>query len=99
MFGTGAFVGHVVRIRNRSLPAVAETPGAGTVQLIDTYDTIEGARRGLLGEPLFAVRIDSGDFVALSKEVRSLLDQAGMQHVKIMLSGDLNEDRIRKVLC
>jgi nicotinate phosphoribosyltransferase len=73
--------------------------GQGTVQLIDTYDTLEGARRVIsLGEPLFGVRIDSGDFVALSRQVRSLLDQAGMGHVKIMLSGDLNEERIAKLL-
>ena len=73
--------------------------GESTVQLIDTYDTLEGARRVIaLGEPLFAVRIDSGDFVALSREVRALLDAAGMSHVKIMLSGDLNEDRIQKLL-
>ena len=73
--------------------------GQGTVQLIDTYDTLEGARRVIsLGEPLLGVRIDSGDFVTLSREVRSLLDQAGMPHVKIMLSGDLNEDKIEKVL-
>jgi len=73
--------------------------GEGTVQLIDTYDTLEGARRVIsLGEPLLGVRIDSGDFLALSREVRSLLDQAGMQHVKIMLSGDLNEDRIAQLL-
>src|SRR5580658_1619880 len=72
--------------------------GENTVQLIDTYDTLEGARRVIsLGEPLFGVRIDSGDFVALSREVRSLLDQAGMQQVKIMLSGDLNENRIERL--
>jgi len=73
--------------------------GEGVVQLIDTYDTLEGARRVIsLGPPLLGVRIDSGDFVALSREVRSLLDQAGMRHVKIMLSGDLNEDRIARLL-
>jgi nicotinate phosphoribosyltransferase len=73
--------------------------GERTVQLIDTYDTIEGARRVIsLGEPVLAVRLDSGDFIALSREVRTLLDQAGMQHVKIMLSGDLNEQRIAHVL-
>src|SRR5579872_1505685 len=73
--------------------------GQGTVQLIDTYDTLEGARRVIsLGEPLFGVRIDSGDFIALSREVRTLLDQAGMSHVKIMLSGDLNEERITRLL-
>ncbi len=73
--------------------------GENTVQLIDTYDTLEGARRVIsLGAPLLAVRIDSGDFVSLSREVRSLLDQAGMPHVKIMLSGDLNEERITSLL-
>jgi len=73
--------------------------GEKTVQLIDTYDTLEGARRAIsLGVPLFGVRIDSGNFLALSREVRSLLDQAGMSHVKIMLSGDLNEDRIADLL-
>ena len=73
--------------------------GRGTVQLIDTYDTIEGARRVIaLGYPLAAVRIDSGDFLALSREVRSMLDAAGMHDVKIMLSGDLNEDRIAHLL-
>src|SRR6185369_9130274 len=48
--------------------------GEKTVQLIDTYDTLEGARRAIsLGVPLFGVRIDSGNFLALSREVRSLL--------------------------
>jgi nicotinate phosphoribosyltransferase len=73
--------------------------GPGTVQLIDTYDAIEGTRRVIsLGEPLAGVRIDSGDFAAVSRQVRSLLDQAGMTEVKIMLSGDLNEDRIAHLL-
>src|SRR5262249_4177003 len=61
--------------------------------------TIEGARRVIsLGEPLAGIRIDSGDFAALCREVRSLLDQAGMTNVKIMLSGDLNETRIAQLV-
>ena len=37
--------------------------GDATVQLIDTYDTLEGARRAAkLGRPLWGVRLDSGDF-------------------------------------
>lgn len=73
--------------------------GNGTVQLIDTYDTLEGARRAIsLGRPLYGVRIDSGDFPTLAREVRKLLDAAGMQDVKIMLSGDLNEYRIAELL-
>ncbi len=73
--------------------------GAGTIQLIDTYDTLEGARRVIsLGEPLFGVRIDSGDFPTVCRDVRALLDSAGMTNVQIMLSGDLNEDRIAALL-
>jgi nicotinate phosphoribosyltransferase len=73
--------------------------GQNIVQLIDTYDTLEGARRAIaLGEPLLAVRLDSGDFLSLSREVRKLLDAAGMQKTRIMLSGDLNEDRIASLL-
>jgi nicotinate phosphoribosyltransferase len=50
------------------------------------------------GRPLAAIRIDSGDFVALSRAARTILDEAGMQDVKIMLSGDLDEYRIRDLL-
>lgn len=73
--------------------------GQNVVQLIDTYDTLEGTRRAIaVGEPLLAVRLDSGDFMALSREVRKLLDAAGMTKTKIMLSGDLNEDRIQTLV-
>ena len=52
--------------------------GPATVQLIDTYDTLEGARRAAeLGGPLWGVRLDSGDFDALSRQVRGILDEAG----------------------
>ena len=45
--------------------------GPQTVQLIDTYDTLEGARRAAaLGRPLWGVRLDSGDIVTLARQVR-----------------------------
>src|SRR5437588_11358248 len=45
--------------------------GSATVHLLDTYDTIEGARKAAkVGAPLWGVRIDSGDFAPLSREVR-----------------------------
>ena len=73
--------------------------GPQTVQLIDTYDTIEGARRAVaLGPPLWGVRLDSGDIIPLSREVRSILDQAGMPDSKIMVTGDLDEYRIRDIV-
>ena len=73
--------------------------GEHTVQLIDTYDTLEGARRAAkLGGPLWGVRLDSGDLLALSREVRGILDAAGLQQAKIMASGDLDEYRIRDLI-
>lgn len=73
--------------------------GDSTVQLLDTYDPIEGARHAAgLGKPLWGVRLDSGDFTAQSKQVRAILDEAGLHDAKIMASGDLDEYKIRDLL-
>ncbi|HEX5226970.1 MAG TPA: nicotinate phosphoribosyltransferase, partial [Bryobacteraceae bacterium] len=69
--------------------------GDATAYLIDTYDTIEGARTAAsLGAPLWGVRLDSGNLVELSREVREILDQAGLRDAKIMATSDLNEYKI-----
>ena len=71
----------------------------GTTLLIDTYDTLQGARRALAcGVPFHAVRLDSGDLAQLSRAVRSLLDAAGRRDVQIVGTGDLNEYKIRDLL-
>jgi nicotinate phosphoribosyltransferase len=76
-----------------------ELLGEGTVQLLDTYDTAEGARRvASLGEPLYGVRLDSGDTVALARAVRRILDEASLRQARIMVTGDLDEHRIREIL-
>ena len=73
--------------------------GENTVQLIDTYDPVAGARIAAgLGKPLWGVRIDSGDLPALSREVRSILDAAGLHDSKIMASGDLDESKIAAIV-
>ena len=73
--------------------------GPQTVQLIDTYDTLQGARRAAeLGPPLWGVRLDSGDVIALARQVRAILDDAGFQQAKIMASGDLDEYRIQEIV-
>jgi len=67
--------------------------------LIDTYDTLTGAKHAAtIGRKLIGVRIDSGDLVKLSKRVRKILDNKGLRHVKIIASGDLNEERIDYLL-
>jgi nicotinate phosphoribosyltransferase len=73
--------------------------GPGTVYLIDTYDTLEGARQAVsLGRPLWGVRLDSGDLATLAGGVREILDGAGLPDAKIMVSGDLNESKIAKLI-
>lgn len=65
------------------------------ILLIDTYDTLEGARRAVsLGVPIHGVRLDSGDLATLSRQVREILDAGGQQDAIIVASGELNEDSI-----
>jgi nicotinate phosphoribosyltransferase len=69
------------------------------VLLIDTYDTIAGAHKAVevakelaaRGQRLWGVRIDSGDFLTLGREVRRILDEAGLYEVRIVGSGGLDE--------
>ncbi len=76
------------------------------VLLIDTYDTMTGAANAITvareiaaaGGRLRAVRIDSGDLLTQSRMVRTALDGAGLGHVQILLSGELNEYRISELL-
>jgi nicotinate phosphoribosyltransferase len=70
--------------------------------LIDTYNSIEGAKKAVIvgkelekrGERLMGVRLDSGDLAELSKQVRRILDVGGLDYVRIIASGDLNEWKI-----
>ena len=45
-----------------------------------------------------SVRLDSGDLVALSREVRRVLDAGGLPDTRIFVSGDLDEHRIAQLL-
>jgi nicotinate phosphoribosyltransferase len=73
--------------------------GEYTVYLIDTYDTIEGAKIATaLGRPLWGVRLDSGNLVELAPAVRKILDDAGLADAKIMATGDLNEFKIHELV-
>lgn len=73
--------------------------GPHTVQLVDTYDIEQGLRRAAaLGAPLWGVRIDSGDFSVSARQARQILDEAGLHSSKVMLSGDLDEWKIRDLV-
>lgn len=76
-----------------------------TVLLVDTYDPLEGvdnvirlARRLGEGFRVTAIRLDSGDLEALSREARARLDAAGLAHLKILASGGLDEHRLARLV-
>jgi nicotinate phosphoribosyltransferase len=77
---------------------VASFPENSTL-LIDTYDTLAGARKAVQvaremavrGQRLRGVRIDSGDLAGLARDVRRIFDEAGLNDVKIIGSGGLDE--------
>lgn len=82
-----------------SFRALQHLLGESTVFLLDTYDTLEATRLAVrLGGPLWGVRLDSGDLVALSREVRRILDEAGLHSAQIFATNDLNEYRLAKLV-
>lgn len=74
-----------------------DTLGASTTLLVDTFDIATGIDRavaaarnlGLAGPG--AVRIDSGDLLAETRQARSRLDDLGATATKVIVSGDLDE--------
>ncbi len=74
--------------------------------LIDTYDTEAAAARVVRlaptlrrqGVKLVSVRLDSGDLTAHSRRVRAILDAGGLGDVRIFASGNLDEQRITRLL-
>lgn len=64
--------------------------------LIDTYDSIKAVKKIIQNKiKCKGLRIDSGDLLNLSKDIRKLLDKEGYNSTKIMATGDLNEYIIR----
>ena len=67
--------------------------------LIDTYDTLAAIDKiiesGLRPQ---AVRLDSGNVIELSREVRRRLDQGGLEDTRIFATSDLDEYVITEML-
>ncbi|MGH7526219.1 MAG: nicotinate phosphoribosyltransferase [Gemmatimonadales bacterium] len=76
------------------------------VLLLDSYDTVAAAHLAVAvarelaasGHRLAGVRLDSGDLVALSREVRRILDEGGCADVRILASGGLDEHAVEQCL-
>ena len=86
--------------------AFAKTFPNKSTLLIDTYDDISGAEKAAIvakeleakGFRLGGVRLDSGDLAEDSIKVRKILDDQGLEYVKIFVSGDLDEFKIHELL-
>lgn len=86
--------------------AFAESFPDNAVLLIDTYDTVAAARTvariapelAARGVTIKGVRLDSGDLDRLSRDVRQILDAAGLADAVIFASGNLDEQRVRSLV-
>ena len=78
------------------------------VLLVDTYDVLHSGIPNAIriahevlapqGHRLAGVRVDSGDLAYLSKRIRKMLDKAGLEDCKIILSNSLDEFTISSLL-
>ena len=77
---------------------------ANATLLVDTYNVLKsGVPAAIkvfkeLDPPNKGIRIDSGDIAYLTKKARKMLDDAGLQDCKIVISNSLDEYIIRDVL-
>ena len=89
-----------------SFRAFTRTFPESSTFLIDTYYDLKGAENAAIvakelekkGHRLNAVRLDSGNLLSLSQKVRRILDDRGLEYVKILASGDLDEYAIEQLL-
>jgi len=86
--------------------AYADTFPENSVFLVDTYDTLEGARHAVnvakemkkKGTSLKGIRLDSGDMADLSQKVRKIFDGDGFADVKIFASSGFDEFKISAII-
>lgn len=84
----------------------AEANPDNSTFLVDTYDTLRSGVPNAIkvakemeeqGRKLNGVRLDSGDLAYLSHKTRKMLDDAGLDYVKIAASNQLDEYVIRSL--
>jgi nicotinate phosphoribosyltransferase len=85
----------------------AEAYPYNCVLLVDTYDTLKSGLPNAIkaakmmevkGHRLNGIRLDSGDLAYLSKISREMLNNAGLDYVKITVSNQLDEYVIKSLL-
>ena len=107
LFGTMAHSYIEVHAREQdAFENFAHNNPAGSMLLIDTYDTEQAAHLLVSLAPQLAaqgliisgVRIDSGDLGEHAHRVRAILDAGDLKQIKIFASGNLDENRIHAIL-
>jgi nicotinate phosphoribosyltransferase len=76
------------------------------ILLIDTYDTEAAAEKVVALAPrlqqkgirIKGVRLDSGELADLARSVRRILDAGGLTDVRILASGNLDEEAVRTLV-
>ena len=92
------------RTEKEAFNAFAEDFPEHITFVVDTYDTLDGVKAAVevaKGQNLthgFAVRLDSGDLDTLARQTRSILDAAGLNHVRVFASGGLDEFGIKHLV-
>ncbi len=85
----------------------AEAHPNNCVLLVDTYDTLKSGLKNAIkvgkemqerGEKLLGIRLDSGDLAYLAREARKMLDDSGLNDVKIAASNQLDEHVIKSLI-
>ncbi|AIQ47680.1 nicotinate phosphoribosyltransferase [Paenibacillus sp. FSL R7-0273] len=83
--------------------AYAKVMPDGVTLLVDTFDTLRSGvphaintakKLEAQGKKMNGIRLDSGDLAYLSQQARKMLDEAGLDYVKIVASNDLDENTI-----
>ncbi|AIQ53156.1 Nicotinate phosphoribosyltransferase pncB2 [compost metagenome] len=83
--------------------AYAKVMPDGVTLLVDTFDTLRSGvphaintakKLEAQGKRMNGIRLDSGDLAYLSQQARKMLDEAGLDYVKIVASNDLDENTI-----
>lgn len=72
--------------------------------LVDTYDVLKSGVPNAIkafkkaGLEKCGIRLDSGDIAYLTKKARKMLDEAGLENCKIIVSNSLDEKIIRDII-
>jgi nicotinate phosphoribosyltransferase len=85
----------------------AEVHPSNCILLVDTYDTLKSGLPNAIrvakemekkGQKMNGIRLDSGDLSYLTKISRKMLDEAGLNYVKIAVSNQLDEYIIKSLM-